>query len=71
MSILHGFDIVVLSTGAFQSGVVVVCGVFSEVFFSVFSEVFMIDEASVLGWHELKQLQGRAEYLSLLALLAG
>jgi hypothetical protein len=31
----------------------------------------MIDEASVLGWHELMQMQGRAEYLSLLALLAG
>jgi hypothetical protein len=38
MSILHGFDIVVPSTGAFESGVVFVCGVFSEVFFSVFSE---------------------------------
>jgi hypothetical protein len=70
MSILHGFDIV-LSTGAFQSGVVFVCGVFSEVFFGVFSEVFMIDEASVLGWHELMQMQGMAEYLSLLALIAG
>ena len=43
---MHGFDIV-LSTGAFQSGVVV-CGVFSEVFSDIFSEVFMIDEASVL-----------------------
>jgi len=47
MSILHGFDIV-LSTGAFRSGVVVVCGVFSEVFSDMSSEVFMIDEASVL-----------------------
>ena len=67
---MHGFDIV-LSTGAFQSGVVFICGVFSEVFFSVFSEVFMVDEASVLECHELMQMQGGAEYLSLLALLAG